>query len=247
MQPEVGVEVRARGDGLRREGLVLPARRLLRPDHGGEVVVRRDRVHHDHVALVVGRELERAAVGPPVQREDPIVGPEGDAGDAVALEDDLAEIVARIPQQRELERHGDDRPRAAVRDRLPRLLDERCSVGARLRGERADRLARRQLGVDGLDPAHVRPREGLAAAAVEERPVGRDRRDRAGRRDDRVGDAEPRDVHANGRRDRAEHRRTGGSRAGEHARDDDQRRAGQPHTRPAYTSGFSTPMNGRLR
>jgi len=104
-----------------------------------------------------------------------------------------------------------------------------------------------QLGIDGLDPAHVRPREGLAATAIEERPVGRDRRDRAGRRDDRVGDAEPRDVHANGRRERAERRRCGGSRAGEHARDDDQRRAGQPHTRPAYTSGLSTPMNGRLR
>src|SRR5207248_9581857 len=55
---EMRVEIRARRDRLRREGLVLPAGRLLGSDDGREVIVGGDRVHDDHVALVVRSELE---------------------------------------------------------------------------------------------------------------------------------------------------------------------------------------------
>ena len=103
--------------------------------------MRRHGVHDDHVALVVGRELERATVGPPVQGEDAVVRPERDARDAIALQNDLAEIVARVLEQGELERRGDDGSRAAVADRLARLLEKRGAVGARLGRERPDGLA----------------------------------------------------------------------------------------------------------
>ena len=207
----------------------------------------RDRVHDDHVALVVRRELERAAVRMPVHGEEPVVRSERDPLDPIALQDRLPEIVVDALEERELERCHDERARPAVGDRLARLADERRAVRAGLARQRARGLARRELDAQRGHGADVRPREGLPDTAVEERPVGRDGRDGAGRGDHDIREPEAGDVHADGRGHRRERRRRRGPRAGENARHDDQRGAGQPHASPAYTSGFNTPMNGRLR
>ena len=204
-------------------------------------------VHHDHVPFVIGRELEGAAERLPVHHEDAVVRLELDPLDLVAAQEHPAEIVVRALQERELERHGQDRARPAVGDGLSGLPKQRRAIGAALRRQRARGPAGWDLDAERRDGADVRAGERLPAAAVENGAVRGDGRHRAGRGDDRVRDAEAGDVHADGRGQRRERGREGPVAAGEHARRHDHGGAGEPHATPAYTSGFSTPMNGRLR
>ena len=72
MAMEMRDQVGTRRDRLRGERFRHPRRGLLGPDHRGEVARGVDLVHDDHVALVVLRELERAAEHPAVIGKQPV-------------------------------------------------------------------------------------------------------------------------------------------------------------------------------
>ena len=238
----MGDEVRPRGDRLRRERFRHPARRLLRADHRSEVARGIDLVHDDHVALVVARELQGPAVGAAVEGQQAIVRLEAERDHLPRRDQRRRERIAAAFLDRELEGDGHDRHLLEARDeaRLAKLADPVPSlVGVRQGGDGA-------AGVG--EPAHPEPRDGRAIASVDDRAVAQAGRERGRRADLRVLHTELRDVHPHDGRQRRERRRDRGARdcRGGDGRDEEDGDA-RPHDGLAYTSGLSTPTNGRLR
>ena len=247
----MGEEVRARRDRLRGESLRLPRRRLLRSDDGCEVHAGLHGVDDDRPAVVVGGDLERAAVAAAVHGEHAVVGREEDRHGLLLGQERLPQRILGGAQQRDLERDRDDLRGVAARlelrvARLAQLLPPRHALVRR----EVLRL-RRQTDEDTLSAAHLGARDEPLESLVKDRAVRELRDDRAGRGEDRVVDAVRRHVHA----DRRGHRwQSRGAHLGwtdaRHDEHDDDEAGDEPyasHVVLRYTSGLSTPMNGRLR
>ena len=109
MAGQVGREVCARRDGLRRESLRHQGRGLLGPDDRRQVRGRVDLVHHDHVTVVIASEVQRAAISAPVESEKPAARYVVEWRDLWRREKRRREWVRAIALDRELERDGHDR------------------------------------------------------------------------------------------------------------------------------------------
>src|SRR2546430_3198057 len=99
------------------------------------------------------------------------------------------------------------------------------------------------------EPPNAAPGHGVRAALIEGAAVLSRDGQGSGRADLRVRRPEERDVHADRRGKRGERRvRCGAHRHGrEDDRYDNEAREPELHDLLAYTSGLSTPTNGRLR